>query len=573
MIHFLAGLPRSGSTVLAAIFNQNPLLQATSTSGLHSLIGAAVAEWNRNPTFAAQQKNEEDLLNIIRAIVESQEKSTDKPILIDKSRSWAEPNTITSMEKVLGRKMKIIATVRNVADCAASFVRLSKPENLGEYINFGGNIQYLKSSFITLKSGYETFADRFHFVEYENLLSNPELELKKIHDFLEIPHYQYDFNSIDGSTVKENDEDVWKIPGLHEVAPVLKKQTDIEAKEVLKHFYEDFTPSHFWRENDLPVKHLIDEQLEAGLNGDFVRGKEISDILEKTQPDNDKAAFNRGWYLIRQGKLIEGVRYLDRGRNISAFGNPPVSGAPIWDGYSNGVVLLVLEGGLGDQIHQVRYAKIIAERGSKVVVSCDQSLAHLFKNLDNVTALVASEAAGYIYHDWQVPGMSAPAILGIDFDNVDGNAYIQKTNEAKNIIGLRWAGNPKFEHEQYRTIDTKLLFDNLKSIGQTFVSLQRDEGAELKPNWVLPSNLDTWIDTQKRVSECKLVITSCTSVAHLAGSMGVPTWILVPILPYYMWALPGDKTPFYDSVTLFRQTKPNCWLEPINTIKTKLEKL
>jgi hypothetical protein len=67
------------------------------------------------------------------------------------------------------------------------------------------------------------------------------------------------------------------------------------------------------------------------------------------------------------------------------------------------------------------------------------------------------------------------------------------------------------------------------------------------------------------------VISSCTSVAHLAGAMGVPTWIIVPVLNYYIWSVPGDKSPYYDSVKLFRQKKFGCWKHPISELKKNLE--
>ncbi len=77
--------------------------------------------------------------------------------------------------------------------------------------------------------------------------------------------------------------------------------------------------------------------------------------------------------------------------------------------------------------------------------------------------------------------------------------------------------------------------------------------------------------TRDSISECELVITSCTSVAHLASSMGIKTWIVTPILPYYLWALPGNKTPYYNNVTLFRQEKYGDWKKPFDKIKEELE--
>ena len=113
------------------------------------------------------------------------------------------------------------------------------------------------------------------------------------------------------------------------------------------------------------------------------------------------------------------------------------------------------------------------------------------------------------------------------------------------------------------------MFDAVK--GFNCVSLQRDEGADLKPNWMPQAEVSDWSATRKSISQCELVITSCTSVAHLAAAMGIETWIVVPVLPYYVWALPGNKSPYYDSATLFRQEQYGDWSGPFKSIKEKLK--
>ena len=101
------------------------------------------------------------------------------------------------------------------------------------------------------------------------------------------------------------------------------------------------------------------------------------------------------------------------------------------------------------------------------------------------------------------------------------------------------------------------------------ISLQKDD---IKiPFWMEQQPLDTWRQTREQISRCDLVISSCTSVAHLAGAMGIETWIVVPILPYYLWALPGNTTPNYDSVTLFRQKKYGNWNAPFKTMTEQLK--
>jgi len=194
----------------------------------------------------------------------------------------------------------------------------------------------------------------------------------------------------------------------------------------------------------------------------------------------------------------------------------------------------------------------------------------LFVNLEGVSAVVTHEACLGVYHDYWVPSMSIAVVLGLEYKNLKGKSYIPISflGNEEGKIGLRWSGNPTFEHEQHRIFPSELMFDAVK--GLDCISLQRDEGKELRPDWVAEVPLDTWEDTVNAISSCRLVITSCTSIAHLSGAMGIPTWIVVPILSYYLWALPGEKTPYYDSVTLFRQTVYGDWRAPFEGIATRL---
>jgi len=312
---------------------------------------------------------------------------------------------------------------------------------------------------------------------------------------------------------------------------------------------------------------LLDKQLEAGLHGDFDKGWLIAQQLEKETPTCQRAAFNRGWYYLRQGKLLEGHKLLDCGRTQDVFGNRHIgSKQPIWNG-EEGTVLLNLEGGLGDQIKSYRFAFDLQKRGNRVVISCSPELASMFAEKFTV---VQPEAACGTYHDYWLPSMSAVVPLGYEYEDLKGTPYIERTADAvPGRIGVRWSGNPKFEHEQHRFFPADLMFDAVK--GYNCVSLQRDKDAELKPEWMRQALLDDWQTTRKSISQCELVISSCTSVAHLAAAMGIETWIVVPVLSYYLWALPGDVTPYYNSVTLFRQQKYGSWKYPFENIKQDLE--
>tara|TARA_B110000014_G_C20126080_1_gene599998 strand:+ start:1436 stop:2416 length:981 start_codon:yes stop_codon:yes gene_type:complete len=312
---------------------------------------------------------------------------------------------------------------------------------------------------------------------------------------------------------------------------------------------------------------LLDKQLEAGIHGDFDKGWLIAQQLEKETPTCQRAAFNRGWYLLRQGKLLEGHKLLDQGRFQNVFGNGHIgSKKPIWN-KERGTVLLNLEGGLGDQINSYRWAFDLTERGNRVVISCSPELAPMFA--ENFPVVEHNAACG-VYHDYWLPSMSAIVPLGYEYKDLKGTPYIERTSDpVAGRIGVRWSGNPKFEHEQHRFFPADLMFDAVK--GYNCVSLQRDKDAELKPEWMTQADVSDWAATRKSISQCELVITSCTSIAHLAGAMGVNVWIVLPILPYYLWALPGDKTPYYNSAILFRQKKYGDWSSPFESIKEELK--
>lgn len=575
-IAFLSGLPRSGSTVLSSLLNQHPQIQSTSTSGLIDIMGAVCTAWESSPSTVAQSANKEEVYRLLRSVLEGKYETSTKPVIVDKSRGWANSTIISTMEQVLGSKPKVIATVRHPADCAASFVRIAKPKDVYQFLKNSQLIQHLRHSYATLKEGYKAYPDSFCFVDYDELLQSPQKQMDKITKFLGLDPFNYDFNNIDTKVVAEKDEEAWGIANLHTISPKLGKLHNENSKQVLGHQYDDFDPPKFWlgetKENT--KKKKIDISVELSMRGDFKKSYEVLCEAHKENPECNKIAFNMGWYALRQNKLQEGMNLLARGRYENAFGNPkPPVPTQIWDGKSMGTVLYYLEGGLGDQIHSLKYIQDINRRGCDVIVACSAELFPLVKSCVGVKTICEHGAAGGIYHDFWVPGMSVLIPLGYEYKDINGKAYIPKTRTTNNkrpVIGVRWQGNPKFEHEQNRRFPLKPFFDALRTIDADFVCLQRDEGEEDCPDFIRKVALNNWEQTRDVISGCDLVISSCTSVAHLSGAMGVDTWVIVPVLNYYIWGVPGDKTPFYDSVRLFRQEKFGCWKAPLAGLKTAL---
>lgn len=318
--------------------------------------------------------------------------------------------------------------------------------------------------------------------------------------------------------------------------------------------------------------HPLDLALNAAINGH----PEVSEDLLRAQDQNDpRVGFNLGWHEMRHGRLLKGFEGMNMGRHINVFGSAPIGG-PIprpEDDLSGKHLLLRSEGGFGDEIINFRFARNFMERGAHVTISAHPAICPLFarEGYTVVTSKTAEDRG--VYFDYWVPAMSAPTCLDLEMSDLDGAPYLTKPPVKKGDklrIGLKWSGNPEFEHEQHRVFPTDLMFDAVKGRDVEYVSLQRDEGSELRPEWVEEVNLESWLDTAEQVARCDLVISSCTSIAHLSGAMGVPTWAVIPIMPYYIWALPGKTSPWYGSVELFRQVKYGEWDAPFEEIHNQL---
>jgi hypothetical protein len=115
------------------------------------------------------------------------------------------------------------------------------------------------------------------------------------------------------------------------------------------------------------------------------------------------------------------------------------------------------------------------------------------------------------------------------------------------------------------------MFQAVKDCNADFISLQRDESVEAAPPWVKKVPLNTWEDTRNAIASCDLVISSCTSVSHLAAAMGVETWVVIPVMPYFLYALDGETNPYYDSMKLIRQQSYGDWDAPFDKIKELLK--
>ncbi|GAH17473.1 unnamed protein product, partial [marine sediment metagenome] len=233
---------------------------------------------------------------------------------------------------------------------------------------------------------------------------------------------------------------------------------------------------------------------------------------------------------------------------VECWGNKHIgTDKPIWDGKQllGEHILFNCEAGVGDQILFIRFVKEIIKKGGKPIVCCSKELAKLFSNMPECPAIISNGNIKSIYHDYWVPSMATPVILKTSYEDLDGEPYLKPSK--KNIkkfegimkskkfkIGIRLYGNPEFENEQFRIFPQELMFDAVNFKNFKVFSLQ-DKYEEEIPNGIINMSpfLNTWEDTAGIIENLDLVITSCTGLAHLSAAMGKPTWIVVPVLPYW----------------------------------------
>jgi hypothetical protein len=301
-------------------------------------------------------------------------------------------------------------------------------------------------------------------------------------------------------------------------------------------------------------------------------------ILEaEAAKGNIAAKFNLGWHRLREGKFKEGYEGLNYGRWIQVFGNGvPVSNTDIprpEDDVAGKSLLFNSEGGLGDEIANVRFAIDYIEAGANVTITCSEQNLELFRYLKtDLPYKVVERGSPLGKFDYWVPAMSAPYTLDKDYSTLSGAPYLNpsysKWDRPEGFnVAFKWSGNPEFEHEQHRVFPEQMMFDLTKDDRINVFSLQKEYDNSGLPRL----DMNNLCVTAKSLAHMDLVITSCSSTAHLSGALGIETWVIIPIMPYFMWALPGDTSPWYDSVKLFRQTEYGSWDEPFERIRNELD--
>lgn len=312
----------------------------------------------------------------------------------------------------------------------------------------------------------------------------------------------------------------------------------------------------------------------------------LSHVVEQ-HPDLAEAQWNLANLELLQGKLKEGFRRKEWRFKREGF-EPPVRDLTRWAGedISGKSLLLVAEQGLGDTIQMIRYAKVLKDTGARVGVEAQISLSNLLANVPGV-AQVLPLGADTADYDYWLPIMSLPAVMETDKDTIPVDIpYVTVTKppgdsrgHSKTLqVGLVWRGNPKHETDHLRSIPLSAFGPILQTEGVDIVSLQVGSGREEILNCpgadriadAAPDLLD-FAATAERVAGLDLVITVDTAVAHLAGAMGKPVWMMVSPANDWRWMTDRTDSPWYPSMRIFRATRLGRWSDAINRVAEALE--
>jgi len=252
-------------------------------------------------------------------------------------------------------------------------------------------------------------------------------------------------------------------------------------------------------------------------------------------------------------------------------------------------ILLITEEGHGDTIQFIRYVKLLKSKKCKVIVVASPLLKRLVATIDGIDEV--RDFADEISFDCYSPLMSLPLLLGTTVDTIPADIpYISSepervavwgkrlgTKRGKQLVGIALTGNPEHKRNKTRSLDMKLAA-RLFSADADFVILQKDLSAydrEILSHYPhvrhFGPEMHDFSDTAALVELMDLVISIDTSIAHLGGAMGKPTWVLIEYNPDWRWLLQRTDSPWYPSARLFRQPKVRDWDSVTDDVKQALE--
>ena len=309
--------------------------------------------------------------------------------------------------------------------------------------------------------------------------------------------------------------------------------------------------------------------------------------------------FNLAFSLLLSGDYENGYREyeyrLHKQSKLNAY--PRLKRWDDCNNLSGNKLLLVCEGGFGDTLHFMRYIPYLIKREMSVAFYVQTKLHGLIQ-ASGITKEIYSpkEVHQFTTGEW-LPLLSLPKCLNVRPDNpLVTESYIKApqenisfwkqklSSENRPIIGICWQGNPKTERSSIlkgRSLPLQTFAPIIETIDASLLSLQKGFGSEQLTDCRF---LDRFVGCQEEINQtwdfvenaaimmnCDLIITVDTAVAHLAGGLGQPTWLLLQKVPEWRWGMEGSNTFWYPSMRLFRQRERGNWSEVMDRVASALQ--
>jgi tetratricopeptide (TPR) repeat protein len=327
--------------------------------------------------------------------------------------------------------------------------------------------------------------------------------------------------------------------------------------------------------------------------GTIDAGTKALETLIAIEPDNADAHFNLGLNLLSENKWADGFAAYEWRLEIPGL-RPKCPVSPRWYGapQPDATLLLIAEQGLGDTFQFLRFVRVARQRVARIVLAVQPALVTFLKGtpgLDEVISLIDPAPA----HDVHLPLMSLPYTLGVDSDlglsskrwiKTDfarehrWQSWLDEVVPAANLrIAIAWRGNPSYRKDASRSLALEHFAALAEIPGISLISLQKGPGEDelgklaAQLSIIVPPALDTDIafaDTAALLRSVDLFVTSDSAIAHLAGALESPTWLLLSHRPDWRWGTDGTTTPWYPSMTLMRQLEPNDWKSVFDHVAT-----
>jgi tetratricopeptide (TPR) repeat protein len=317
----------------------------------------------------------------------------------------------------------------------------------------------------------------------------------------------------------------------------------------------------------------------------------------KLRHNHVDAHMNRALTWLRKGDFAQGwAEYEWRWKKRTISNRPLIQ--PQWNGFplAGRTILLITEQGLGDTFQFIRYAPLLKAQGARVVLECPERLTKLMARTPGIDQLVAQNEP-LPDHDVYAPLLTLPGLLATSACSIPAEVpYVHPEpdlvehwrrelaggRELK--VGINWQGNPQYAGDRHRSVPLANFAPLAKIPGVKLYSLQKNHGLDqLQPFAAeypvvdLSSRLDEqtgpFLDTAAVLKTLDLFITSDTSVAHLAGALGIPVWMALSTTPDWRWMTVREDNPWYPTMRIFRQSEFGGWRPVFDRIAAELRKL